>query len=702
MRNSSSRYSRSGRLCRAIGALAAVALLLLATSRPNGSFAQGLVLSGARFDLTHNNIVNDADAWTVIFDWMALQQDGRCLMAGLTDRDINADGCLGVADVQTLLSHWGELADPTRARPEPGAVSTAAAATFTVNSAGDESDSNPGDGVCRTAGAICTLRAAIEEATARPGPETITFDIRNANGSCPSLVTIIPGSTLRIDDAYRNGITIDGYTQCGAAPNTLRVGGNAQIKIEIKGSGASNVDGIKIYTPNNVIRGLAIYNWEHQISFSSVGSNNRIEGNFLGTNAANTFEADYGESNTARQGILIGWGPSDNIIGGSTPQARNIISGNGGYGVALWANVYRNRIIGNYLGLKQDGTTGLRNYLKGIDMNNGAQYNWIGGPNPGEGNVISGNYTGGMEVSHGTDTKYNSIVGNYFGVNAFGTQAVPNGENGFSFEDTVNNNYAYNNVVGGNGANGIMFYVLANYNQVYNNKIGVAPDGVTPMPNGTRANSYEYHNGIYVMGGSSHNIIRGNIIANNPDNGIALSNASDTDHNGFGTTFYNTISRNSIYNNGPTQSGSNSVGWGILMMDKTDPSTGKRTFPNAGLPPPSISSATTAIVAGTARTSAGGSCTSCTIEVFIADATSLSAATPSGLYGEGKTFIGAGTTNASGNFAVAVRNVTTNRLVTVTATDTQGNTSSFSRNAAVTPAPAPPVYRVWMPLMRRQ
>ncbi|MGA7991928.1 MAG: choice-of-anchor Q domain-containing protein [Thermoanaerobaculia bacterium] len=49
------------------------------------------------------------------------------------------------------------------------------AATFTVNSTADAVDSNPGNGVCATAGGFCTLRAAITEAnTLGGGPHTIT------------------------------------------------------------------------------------------------------------------------------------------------------------------------------------------------------------------------------------------------------------------------------------------------------------------------------------------------------------------------------------------------------------------------------------------------------------------------------------------------------------------------------------------------
>jgi len=51
-----------------------------------------------------------------------------------------------------------------------------AAATITVTSSADAIDTNPGDGACVATGGGCTLRAAIDEANARPGPDTIAFD----------------------------------------------------------------------------------------------------------------------------------------------------------------------------------------------------------------------------------------------------------------------------------------------------------------------------------------------------------------------------------------------------------------------------------------------------------------------------------------------------------------------------------------------
>ena len=53
-------------------------------------------------------------------------------------------------------------------------MSPAAAASFTVNSSGDAGDANAGNGVCATAGNVCTLRAAIQEASALAGSDVVT------------------------------------------------------------------------------------------------------------------------------------------------------------------------------------------------------------------------------------------------------------------------------------------------------------------------------------------------------------------------------------------------------------------------------------------------------------------------------------------------------------------------------------------------
>ena len=49
--------------------------------------------------------------------------------------------------------------------------------TFVVTAVNDGDDANPGDGNCATATKVCTLRAAIEEANADAGADTIHFNL---------------------------------------------------------------------------------------------------------------------------------------------------------------------------------------------------------------------------------------------------------------------------------------------------------------------------------------------------------------------------------------------------------------------------------------------------------------------------------------------------------------------------------------------
>src|SRR6266508_4507421 len=127
------------------------------------------------------------------------------------------------------------------------------AATFVVNSTGNEPDADVSDGLCVTALGACTLRAAIEQANALPGADTIAFNIPGSGVHTVSAATPLPALT---DIA---GVTIDGYTQPGSSPNTLAIGNDAILTIEIDGSSAGeNVDGLTVNGLYATIRGLVV------------------------------------------------------------------------------------------------------------------------------------------------------------------------------------------------------------------------------------------------------------------------------------------------------------------------------------------------------------------------------------------------------------------------------------------------------------
>ena len=196
---------------------------------------------------------------------------------------------------------------------------------------------------------------------------------------------------------------IDGTTQPGYAGTPL---------IEISGENAGSTAGLFVNTSNTVIRGLAI----NRFAFAGIALNgpggHTIEGNFIGTNAAGTAALP-----NQQQGIFVN--SPNNVIGGTTAAARNVISGNQGQGLFLVSGANGNTVAGNYIGTNVDGTAALGNAGAGMAIQSSG--NTIGGTAPGSRNVISGN-NGGVNIN-GTGDR--SVLGNFIGTNASGNAAVP-------------------------------------------------------------------------------------------------------------------------------------------------------------------------------------------------------------------------------------------------------------------------------------
>ncbi len=627
----------------------------------------------AALDLSGNRVVNDADAYLVVDVWRDLVGNGRCLHPNVTHYDVNASGCLNTADVQTILAAWGQ---PVGALPDPFDGSQSPQATFTVTSSQDQSDLNPGNGVCLTSAGTCTLRAALEEANARTGPDIINFDIRNTDGSCPGLVTIYPGSTLTLD-AYDNAsLTMNGYSQCNASPNSQWVAGNAVIKIEIRGSNAAYQFGLHVLSPNNLIKGLAVYNWHRQIQVMGTRAHdNALEGNFIGTNAANTFIQSA--AGIEGDGLRIQLAANNNHVGATNPAARNIIAGNDQDGLDL-EDADANVVVNNYIGLKQTGDAALMNIADGVDVAEGAANNWIGGLNPGERNVISGNGRDGIEISHQVGTQGNHFAGNFIGLNPGGTAVIANRDRGITFEDEVNANHIYRNVIVGSGGDGVRLYTAFN-NQLYDNFIGVAPIGLGPLdvvpvpgaesgllalPNGSLPARDKGLSGVYMTAGSQGNVVAHNIIAYHPEYGIYLDAVKGYLSYGTCQTYHNTFSQNSLYDN---------AAQGIrLRAGVCD--DGLTYYPNEGIAIPQITAATTSQVTG-------NTCAGCLVELFLSDKTVVDS--PSDNFGEGKLYLAQATANGSGNFVIPITGVAAGAIVTAHTTDGAGNTSEFARNVKV-------------------
>src|SRR5688500_4542749 len=148
--------------------------------------------------------------------------------------------------------------------------------TFTVNSTADTSDATPGDGICDAGGSICTLRAAMEEANANAGADTIHFAI----GTGPQLIA--PATGL---PTMNETVTIDGTTQPGYSGTPL---------IEIDGTNAGDFHGIHINSgPGSTIKALMINHFQGDgIKINDAAGT--IELCYVGTGATGTQDRGNG------------------------------------------------------------------------------------------------------------------------------------------------------------------------------------------------------------------------------------------------------------------------------------------------------------------------------------------------------------------------------------------------------------------------
>jgi CSLREA domain-containing protein len=264
------------------------------------------------------------------------------------------------------------------------AAKPAQARTFTVNYKGDATDDAPGDGFCNAGFGLCSLRAAIEEANTYAGADTIHFDIPGGG-----VQTIKPNSEL---PEITGRVTIAGYTQPGAKKNTLAQGNNAVLGVQLDGSNAAGTytDGFVISADNVVLQGIVINRFGYR-GVLVYGDNSRIEGNFIGTDTSGT--TDLGND---ADGVTFS-SSSGSTLGGTSPAARNVVSGNDGRGVYFSASG-TNKVQGNYIGTDAMGIGDLGNGDSGI-LTYLSSYNTFGGATSGAANTIAFNGEDGVTIS---------------------------------------------------------------------------------------------------------------------------------------------------------------------------------------------------------------------------------------------------------------------------------------------------------------
>jgi hypothetical protein len=538
--------------------------------------------------------------------------------------------------ILAFVSVWASRQQAgTPFRPGSAAARAKPASTFTVT---NTNDSGAG-----------SLRQAILDANANLGSDLITFII----GSGPQ--TIAPASLL---PDITDPVEIDATTQPGFAGVPI---------IELSGTNTNSLPNaglLQVKSGNTTIRGLVINHFKDVgISLLTAGGNH-IEGNYIGTDAAGNSKA------TNSFGNLIAINVPNNVIGGTTPDKRNVLSGGGGHAISIFGDSATGNLIqGNYIGINAAGNKGIGNTLAGIFL--GTSNNIVGGTVPGARNVISANPYGGI-VMQVSGTFGNVIQGNYIGTDATGSFSIPNDNAGIALFDRTNNNLiggmtpGARNVISGNGL-GIAFNSSSTGpmgNIIQGNYIGLSADG---KPLGNRVAGIG-------LGVATNTTIGGQV----PEaaNTIAFNGA--TAAVGVGTGVYvlsatgNSIRGNSIFSNG--RLGVDLGNDDVTANDNGDADTGPNNRQNFPI--------ITSVVGGTGQTTINGTLNSAANSTFQIDFYANSGCDPSG-NGEGAIPFGSGSVNtdASGNgaFSVVVNSaLPTGKAITATATDSAGNTSEFS------------------------
>ncbi|MEM7051125.1 MAG: IPTL-CTERM sorting domain-containing protein [Acidobacteriota bacterium] len=271
-----------------------------------------------------------------------------------------------------------------------------------------------------------------------------------------------------------NGLTIQGGGASGTIVQGNRIGttvsgllplGNASRGIAVGvGSASTQIGGLVVGAAN-------LISANGQAGIRMVGTTApTVEGNWIGPDATGTVSLGNGD-----QGIQVLGGTAGATIGGTATGALNLISGNSGGGISVTGGSIATVIEGNWIGTQVSGSGALANLAYGVNVSDGSSGTAVGGPDPGAGNLISGNSSEGVRIA-GAGTSGTLVQGNFIGTNVAGTAVVPNGAGIFvtaGNEVSVQDNVILNNPQGIRLAGGATFAAGSSRNCVVFNGDGV-------------------------------------------------------------------------------------------------------------------------------------------------------------------------------------------------------------------------------------
>ncbi len=444
--------------------------------------------------------------------------------------------------------------------------------------------------------------------------------IFGAGSSSGNGATVIEGNFLGTDISGAKGLPT----------NILTVLGFSYFSAGVDEDGLGCTIGGTTPAARNVISGNSGHGVEILLAGNGLGTSadhNVVEGNYIGTDLTGKEPVPNGGDGVVVEG-------ANNIIGGTTAAARNIISGNSGNGVSFFAITTNNSappgqlnvIEGNFIGTDVTGLEPLGNAVGVFD--NGRQ-NTIGGTTAGAGNLISANVQNGITIQDDTNTVAKNSIG-----------------------------LDLNDGALGNGADGISI-------------LGLPRQTATGAPLG-----------------KGNLIGAGNAIAFNGGNGVTITSFEA----GGGTG--NAISGNSIFSNrflGIDLEGGTEDAYGVTANHAGGPVTsGPNQLQNYPVLTSAVSSGGATAIKGTLNSAANANYT---IEFY-----SNQGGDPSG-FGEGQDFVGSlpVTTDASGNasFTTSIPMALGGLFISATATTPNvvsgSDTSEFAKFILATgAAPNPP------------
>ena len=281
--------------------------------------------------------------------------------------------------------------------------------------------------------------------------------------------------------------------------------------------------------------------------FISHGHANVVEGNFIGMDGTNPRANEFG--------VAIGPGASHNVIGGSAPDAGNIISGNAAQGVLIsGVGANDNTVAGNLIGTDQLGNsvnapTGYLGNGNGIYVGLSASSNLIGGTAATARNVIAGSDGDGGGILLNAGSVKTTVEGNYIGLGADGNVGLGNDAGGVNIVGS-SHNLVSDNVISDNGINGIevtTYYASAiggtnaQFNTITGNFIGTDAAGTATLDENSNSLG-NVGDGILLLGAQnttiggtttgSGNVIAGTVVPHTPTvsetgSGIVLGGVSD-------------------------------------------------------------------------------------------------------------------------------------------------------------------------------